>query len=99
MRVLSDLRSRRVPGNLAEQAVEQALEGKSESDLIDSYIVRRMPSIAAGGKIEDERKLASAYRRLRRAGFSSGLILAALKRLAAKPELLEEPIEEEEPEP
>ena len=99
MRVLSDLRARRVPGTLAEQAVEQALEGKSEAELIDSYIERRMPSIAAGGRIEDERKLANAYRRLRRAGFTSGPILSALKGLAARPELLEEPIEEEEPEP
>jgi hypothetical protein len=58
-----------------------------------------MPSVANGGKIEDERKLAAAYRRLRRAGFTSGPILTALKGLAARPELLEEPIgEEEEPE-
>lgn len=99
MRVLSDLRARRVQGPLAEQAVEQALEGKSEAELIDSYIERRMPSIAAGGPIGDERKLANAYRRLRRAGFTSGPILTALKGLAARPELLEGPMEEEEPEP
>jgi regulatory protein len=99
MRVLSDLRARRVQGTLAEQAVEQALEGKTEAELIDSYIARRMPSIAAGGRIEDERKLANAYRRLRRAGFTSGPILTALKGLAARPELLEEPIEEEDPGP
>ena len=98
MRVLSDLRARRVQGPLAEQAVEQALEGKSEAELIDSYIERRMPSIASGGPIADERKLANAYRRLRRAGFTSGPILTALKGLAARPELLEEPMEEE-PEP
>lgn len=99
MRVLSDLRARRVLGSMAEEAVDQALDGRSEGELIDSYLERRMPSIAAGGRIEDERKLASAYRRLRRAGFTSGPILAALKRLAARPELLEEPVEEEEAEP
>ncbi len=99
MRVLSDLRARRVSGSMAEQAVNQALEGKSEADLIATYIERRMPSVAANGKIEDEKKLAAAYRRLRRAGFTSGPILAALKGLAARPDLLEEPIgEEEEPE-
>lgn len=97
MRVLNDLRARRVTAALAEEAVEQALEGKSEAELIHSYIERRMPSIAAGGRIEEERKLANAYRRLRRAGFASGPILTALKGLAARPELLEEPIEEEEP--
>ena len=34
-------------------------------------------------------------RRLRRAGFTTGPILLALKKLAARPELLEEPPEEE----
>jgi len=98
MRVLNDLRARRVSGKMAEKAVEQALAGKSEAELIDSYIERRMPSIASGGRIEDERKLANAYRRLRRAGFTSGPILTALKNRAARPELLEQPIEEDEPE-
>ncbi len=97
MRVLNDLRSRRVTGHLAESAVEQAFEGKTESGLIDAYIERRMPSIF-GRKVEDERKLMAAYRRLRRAGFSSGGIMTALKRLAARPELIDEPPEEEAPE-
>jgi hypothetical protein len=57
-----------------------------------------MSSLAAAGRIEDDRKLAAAYRRLRRAGFTSGPILAALKRLAARPESIEEPPEEEEAE-
>jgi len=89
-RVLNDLRKHRIPGELADAAVEQALEGKSEAELIDAYIERRMPSVAAGGKIEDERKLASAFRRLRRAGFTAGPILDALKRLAARPEALDD---------
>ena len=98
MRVLNDLRARRVAGDMAEQAVERALGDKTEADLIDAFIARRMPSVALGGPIDDERKLAAAYRKLRRAGFTSGPILAALKRLAARPEALEEPLEEEEPE-
>jgi len=98
MRVLTDLRARRVSGDLADQAVERALGGRSEAELIDAFIERRMHSVAAGGPIEDEKKLAAAYRRLRRAGFTSGPILAALKRIAARPEALEEPLEEEEPE-
>jgi regulatory protein len=95
-RVLSDLRARRVSGRLAEEAVERALDGKSEGELIDAYIARRMPSIAAEGAIDDERKLATAYRRLRRAGFTSSGILAALKRIAARPEILDSVDEEEE---
>jgi regulatory protein len=97
MRVLNDLRGRRVSGDMAEQAVEHAIGDKSEAELIDAYIERRMHSVAVGGKIEDEKKLAAAYRKLRRAGFTSGPILAALKRIAARPEELEEPLGEEEP--
>jgi regulatory protein len=98
MRVLNDLRARRVSGDMAEQAVEHAIGDKTEAELIDAFIERRMHSVAAGGKIEDEKKLAAAYRKLRRAGFTSGPILAALKRIAARPEELEEPLEEEESE-
>lgn len=98
MRVLNDLRSRRVPGDMAERAVEHAIGEKTEAELIDAFIERRMHSTFAGGPIEDEKKLAAAYRKLRRAGFSSGPILAALKRIAARPDALEEPLEEEAPE-
>jgi regulatory protein len=91
MRVLRDLRAKRVPEKLADKALEQAFHEKSESDMIDSFIDRRMHSLVAKGQIEDERELAKAYRRLRGAGFSSGGILTALKRLAARPELIDEP--------
>ncbi len=96
MRVLNDLRAHRISGNLADQAVNQALEGRSEAELIDAYIDRRMSSLVGAGPIKDERKLAAAYRRLRRAGFTSGPILAALKRKAAHPELVNDVPEEEE---
>ncbi len=80
MRVLNDLRAHRVSGEMADQAVERAIGEKSEAELIDAFIERRMHSVVAGGRIEDERKLAAAYRKLRRAGFTSGPILSALKR-------------------
>lgn len=96
-RVLQDLRGRRVPSKLAEQAVSKAFEGKDEDEMIAAWIGRRMPAVASGGQIQDERKLAAAYRKLRRAGFAPGAILTALKRLAAHPELLEEPPPEDEP--
>jgi regulatory protein len=96
MRVLNDLRTRRVSPEMADKAVERALEGRSEAELIDAFIERRMPSIAKGGPIEDEKKLAAAYRKLRRAGFTSGPVLSALKRIAARSESLEDPPDEEE---
>jgi regulatory protein len=97
-RVLNDLRARRVAPRVAEQAVTQALEGHNEAEMVDAYIARRMPALAAGGKIEDQRKLAAAWRRLRRAGFSSGASLSALKRLAARPDEMEEPVDDDQTE-
>ncbi len=96
-RVLNDLRGRRVAPKLAEKAVAKAFEAKDELEMVAAYVERRMPSIVAGGHTGDERKLAAAYRKLRRAGFSSGPILAVLKRFAAHPELLEEPPPDDEP--
>lgn len=98
MRVLSDLRGRRVTPALAEKTVAEVFEDKDEAALIDAYIERRMPSLALQSRVEDQKDLAKAYRRLRRAGFSSGGVLSALKRRAARPEELEEPAEDEEPE-
>jgi regulatory protein len=96
MRVLSDLRGRRVAPAMAEKAVAEVFADKNEADLIDSFIERRMPSLRGEGLIEDQRELGKAYRRLRRAGFSSGGALAALKRRAARPEEIDEPPEDEE---
>lgn len=93
-RVLMDLKKRRVGGELANEAVGQAYAEVDEADLVSQYIERRMPSIAAGG-VEDEKKLATAYRRLRRAGFSPKHIFPALKKFAARPEALEEPTEDD----
>ena len=89
-RVLMDLRRKRVGSEMAQQAVEGVFEGTNEPDLINEFVNRKMGSIAAGGG-NDPKKLAAAYRRLRRAGFSSGPVIDALKRYAARPEELEEP--------
>jgi regulatory protein len=96
-RVLHDLRARRVTPKLAEQAVSRAFEDRNEQEMVTAYIERRMPVILAGGHLDDERKLAAAYRKLRRAGFSPGAILTVLRRFAAHPELLEEPPPDDEP--
>jgi SOS response regulatory protein OraA/RecX len=81
---------------MAEKVVAEVFADKNESDLIDSFIERRMPSLRGEGLIEDQRELGKAYRRLRRAGFSSGGALSALKRRAARPEEIDEPAEDEE---
>jgi regulatory protein len=96
-RVLHDLRGRRVAPKLAEAAVSRVFGDRDELEMVSAFVERRMPSIIAGGHTGDERKLLAAYRKLRRAGFSSGPILTVLKRFAAHPELLEEPPPEDDP--
>jgi len=91
IRVLHDLRGRRVAPQLAEQAVSRAFDDKNEAEMVSAFIERRMPAVVAGGHTGDEKKLAAAFRKLQRAGFSPGAIFAVLKRFAAHPELLEEP--------
>ncbi len=94
-RVLHDLRGRRVSAKIADGAIARAFQEKDELEMVAAFVERRMPSVVAGGHTGDDRKLAAAYRRLRRAGFGSGPILTVLKRYAARPELLDEPPEEE----
>ena len=95
-RVLTDLRAHRISGELAERAVANAMAGKTEAEMIEAYIERRIPSLNSPGRVDNDRLLAAAYRKLRRAGFGSGPVLAALKQRASRPELLEEPADDEE---
>ena len=99
MRVTQDLRRRRVAPALAEASVQKAYEGVDEAKLIEEFIRRKYRDAAREGLFRDQKDLASAYRRLMRAGFSSGNVIRALKRFAADPELLdsfEPPVENEE---
>jgi hypothetical protein len=92
MRILIDLANHRVPRELAQSAVEKALEGMSEAEQIEAFIERRLP----GAEFTDEKKLASAFRKLRRAGFATGPVLTALKRRAKNPEMVADDIPDEE---
>ena len=94
MRVLQDLRSRRVSGTVAGSAVDQAFEGTDETAMIEQYLARKYRSINLPEYLAEEKHLASAYRRLRTAGFSSGASIRVLKRYAARAGEIEE---DEEP--
>lgn len=99
-RVARDLLRRRVAPALAEAAVQKTYQRIDEVALIEEYIRRKYRDAARTGLFQDQRQLGSAYRRLMRAGFSTGNILRALKRFAANPDLLdgfEPPAEGEEP--
>ncbi len=81
-RVLRDLRSKRVSGNIANAAIEKTFAGLDEADLIQRFLERKYRGKKLEEFLKDEKNVASAYRRLRNAGFSSANSLALLKRYA-----------------
>jgi len=85
-----ELRRRRVAPSLAEAAVELTYGQTDEVTLIEAFIRRQYRTTSPGELFQDEKQLASAYRRLMRAGFNSGNVIRALKRFAANPELLDQ---------
>uniref|UniRef100_Q02AF8 Regulatory protein RecX n=1 Tax=Solibacter usitatus (strain Ellin6076) TaxID=234267 RepID=Q02AF8_SOLUE len=99
-RVLQDLRQRRVAPALAEKTVGQVYQEVDESALIEEWVRRKYRSVPREGLFQEEKDLASAYRRLLRAGFRTGEIIRVLKKFAKNPELLDnfEPPEQTEEE-
>jgi len=79
-RVFRDLMNRRVAPAVAKQA---------------AFLQRKYRGKDLGMLLKEEKQLASAYRKLRTSGFSTGNSIKVLKRYAAQAELLEE--SEEEP--
>ncbi len=79
-RVLRDLRSKQVPSTVAEKAVSQTFAGTDEAQLADNYLRRKYRGKDLGPFLREEKNLASAYRRLRTAGFSSHMALAVLNK-------------------
>ena len=94
-RVLRDLQSKRVSSGVAQQAVEKIFEGADEKELIDAYLARKYRSVVLHDFLKEDKNVASAYRRLRTAGFSSSATLAALKRHGQRAADWEEPPEED----
>jgi regulatory protein len=95
MRVLRDLRTRRVAPALASTAVQEAFEGTDEPAMIQAFLERKFRNVPLGEQLQDPKKLQSAYRRLRYAGFSSAASIRVLKRYAVEAERLEESPEDE----
>jgi regulatory protein len=100
MRVLRDLRQRRVAPKLAEQVTEQTYEETKEADLIEEFLRRKYRGKKLNVFLSEERNLAGAFRRLRYAGFSAGESIRVLKRFASQPEALDalesEPLPDED---
>ena len=88
-RVVQDLRQRRVAPALAETAARKVYEDVDETALIEDWIRRKYRSTPREGLFQEDKDLASAYRRLAHAGFRTGDIVRVLKRFARNPELLD----------
>jgi regulatory protein len=97
-RVLQDLRHRRVAPALAEKTVKTVYEDVDESALIEEWVRKKYRMAQREGLFHEDKDMASAYRRLLRAGFRTGEIVNVLKKFAKNPELLDsfEPPEEVE---
>jgi regulatory protein len=89
MRVLRDLRARRVAPSVAEQAVKSAYQDTDEPALIEAFLARRYRATPLGPYLAEPKHLASVYRKLRLAGFGSANVIRILKKHAAAAEDLE----------
>jgi regulatory protein len=90
-RVLRDLLVRRVAPALAKKATDTAFQGSDEIAMIERFLERKYRGKDLGALLAEEKHLASAYRKLRLAGFNSGNSIKVLKRHAAK---AKQPLEE-----
>jgi regulatory protein len=88
-RVVRDLRKRRVAPAVAQHAADQAYRDTDEIALIEAFLARKYRAKPLQQFLSERKNLASAYRRLRMAGFSSGNSIRVLKRFAAEAEELE----------
>lgn len=99
-RVLADLARRRVAPAVAQRTVGKVYEEVDEQALAEQFVRRKFRMAARDSLFREEKEMASAYRRLLRAGFRSSTILTVLKKFARDPDLLdgfeppEEPLEE-----
>ena len=81
-RVARELRARGVPDQHIETAVEEAAANSDEAAMVRQRIERKLRLFRGPdtGKKFDDKKIASLYRTLLRAGFSSDTIRRELKR-------------------
>jgi len=96
MRVLRDLRQRKVASTVAGNAVEQAFAGTLENEMVESFLRRKYRNVDLSVHLQEPRNLQSAFRKLRYAGFGTSASITVLKRFAAAAEELEDGDEQEQ---
>jgi regulatory protein len=88
-RVLRDLRQRQVPAPVAEAAVAATYEDTDETQLIAAYLARKFRGKILHEYLAEPSHLASAFRRLRYAGFSASNSIKVLRRFSHQADELE----------
>ena len=89
-RALRDLAQKRIAPAVACDAVDQVYTGQDETALIEAFIRRRYRNADREKLFQQDKDLASAFRRLRMAGFQPGNIVKILKQFAANPDKLDQ---------
>jgi len=90
-RVLRDLRSKQVPPEVAEQAVNKTFDNIDEKELSAQFLERKYRGKDLRVFFQEEKNVANAYRRLRLAGFSSSASISVIRRYKADcPDLAED---------
>ncbi len=98
-RVLRDLRQRRVAPKVAEQVVDSTFRETEETELIRAFLERKYRTRPLPEFLSEDKNLASAFRRLRYAGFSAGNSIRVLKRYTRNEEALDSLESSDEAEP
>ena len=75
--------------------MKKIFDGVDENDLIEQFLARKYRKIDLSVFLAEDKNMASAYRRLRVAGFSSRSSLAALKKHSKRPQDFDPPDENE----
>lgn len=88
-RVVRDLMARRVAPGVAQAAAEAVYKDTNEVALIEDFLARKYRGKNLKALLGEEKHLASAYRKLRTAGFTSGNSIRVLKRYASAAEEIE----------
>lgn len=80
LRVLRELRAKQVAPTIAEKAVEKTFDGIDERGLIEAFLARKYRGKNLSVLLQEPKHLASAFRKLRTAGFTTAASIAALRR-------------------
>lgn len=98
LRILRELRARKVTQAVAERAVSRVFSNVGEETLAAAHLERKYRGRNLAEFLKDESHLAAAFRRLRRAGFSAPASIGVLKRFSERASELESLPDEPEPE-